>query len=89
MKKTAAGKGKHVGPIHNQEIYTYCVFYKDRDSLLKVITKIRNYYELKDLRLILWRVKWELILSTQVMMGQAFKACSSVWQRSWLAGSHS
>lgn len=49
MKKTAAGKGKHVGPIHSQEIYTYCVFYKNRDSLLKVITKIRNYYELKDL----------------------------------------
>lgn len=48
MKKTAAGKGRHVGPIHNQEIYTYFVFYKNRDSLLKVIGKIGNYYELKD-----------------------------------------
>lgn len=48
MKKTAAGKGKHVDQFIIRKS-THIVFsIKNRDSLLKVITKIGNYYELKD-----------------------------------------
>lgn len=80
MKKTDIGKGKQVRPIHNQKIYTNCVFYKNMDSLLKVITKIGSYYEFKDVSIHSMEKEMESILSIQVMMEQAFKARSSVWQ---------